>query len=129
AGWALSECLYLVQRVRGPLRRNLVLQGLGDIARSQGDAAAAHRFCSDALGACRDIGRPAAIADAHLKLAFTAVAGGDAREATRLLEESLDGYRKDRDTGGVLWMIEGLALVAAQRGERELAAVLLGASE
>jgi predicted ATPase len=125
----LGECVDLLRAIGDPFRLNLALQGLGDIARAQGDETTAQRFYWDALEACREIGRPAAIADAQLKLAYTAIARGETGEARPLLDQSLAGYRRDGDDGGILWVVEGFALLAARAGDRERAGILLGASE
>jgi hypothetical protein len=77
----------------------------------------------------RDMGRTEPIADAQVKLALTALERGDMLEARNLLGESLDGYSQCASAEGLLWVLEGFALVAARSGDRQRAAALLGASE
>jgi predicted ATPase len=125
----LSESAVLLRDVGEKFRLNLALQGLGDIARAQGDGAAAQAYYTDALEACRDMSHTEAIADARLKLALTAIDRGDAREARKLLEETLDGYKTCGSSEGFLWVLEGFSFLAAQSGDRNQAAILLGASQ
>jgi hypothetical protein len=124
----MSESAVLLREVGDKFRLNLALQALGDIARSQGDGpGGAQTFYTDAL-ACREMSRAGAIADAHFKLALTALDRGDIPEAKRLLVESLDGYRASESAEGMLWVLEGFALAAASVRALERAAILLGAS-
>jgi hypothetical protein len=110
-------------------RLNIALQGLGDLARSQGDEPAARAFYTEALEACREMSQTEAIADAQLKLALTALDRGDTQDAREFLGESLNGYRTSASREGLLWVLEGCSLLAARSGNSPRAAVLLGASE
>jgi hypothetical protein len=69
------------------------------------------------------------VADAQVKLALTALGEGNPPEASKLLHESLAGYRATGSAQGLLWVLEGCAHLAAKSGNPRRAATLVGASE
>jgi len=98
--------------------RAKALIGAGGIAWWQQDRAATGIFYAEAVAIERELGDPARIAEALYNLAFV-VAGDDLAAAGRLLEESLDLFRRVGDERGVAQVLTMLVMQDAQAGNWE----------
>jgi len=96
--------------------RAKALIGAGGIAWWQRDREAAGGFYEGALAIERELGDPARIAEALYNLAFV-VAGEDIGSAARLLDESLDLFRREGDERGVAQVLAMLVIRDADAGE------------
>jgi predicted ATPase len=95
--------------------RAKALIGAGGIAWWQQDREAAGTLYEQALVIERELGDPGRIAEALYNLAFV-VAGDDLESATRLLEESLDLFRRAGDERGAAQVLTMLVMPDAQAG-------------
>ena len=101
-------------QARTPARAKALI-GAGGIAWWRQDREAAGAFYGEAAAIEREIGDPARIAEALYNLAFV-VAGDDLESAARLLEESLDLFRRLGDERGVAQVLTMLVMPDAQAG-------------
>jgi len=111
----LQEILAMPSGQRATPARAKALIGAGGIAWWQQDREAAGVFYGDALGVERELGDPARIAEALYNLSFV-VAGDDLDAAARLLDESLDLFRRVGDERGVAQVLTMLVMPDAQAG-------------
>ncbi len=96
---------------------------------AQGDTASARRLAERALSLAREPGGARDVVSSALHpLAAVARAEGDDERAVRLLEESLTISVEIGDEGNVVYCLEGLAAIAADRDDLERAARLWGAA-
>jgi predicted ATPase/class 3 adenylate cyclase len=95
--------------------RAKALTGAAGIAWWQQDRESAGACYWEALAVERDLGDPARTAEALYNYAFV-VAGDDLDAATRLLEESLDLFRRVGDERGVAQVLPMLVMQDAQAG-------------
>jgi predicted ATPase/class 3 adenylate cyclase len=102
-------------QARTPARAKALI-GAGGIAWWQQDREAAGDFYGEAAAIEREIGDPARIAEALYNLAFV-VAGDDLESAARLLEESLELFRRLGDERGVAQVLTMLVMPDAQAGK------------
>jgi predicted ATPase/class 3 adenylate cyclase len=104
--------------------RAKALIGAGGVAWWRKDREAAGAFYGQAVAIERELGDPARIAEAVYNLSFV-VAGEDIDEAARMLEESLDLFRRAGDERGVAQVLGMLVIPDAQadRWEDVLAAL------
>ncbi|HEY3211378.1 MAG TPA: adenylate/guanylate cyclase domain-containing protein [Actinomycetota bacterium] len=116
-GQALFEEILAMPSGQGetPARAKALI-GAGGIAWWQKDREAAGAFYGEALAIERGLGDPARIAEALYNLAFV-VAGEDIESAARLLDESLDLFRRAGDERGVAQVLTMLVIRDAQAGD------------
>jgi anti-anti-sigma factor len=110
------------------------LNMVGDLARSLGDDAAARPFYEEALAICRQLGNKYATANIVINLAAAEYGEGDYEGACVHFTEGLTMARDSGDSIlgdkiAISYSLDGLAALAARRGETELAAKLAGATE
>jgi predicted ATPase/class 3 adenylate cyclase len=98
--------------------RAKALTGAAGISWWQQDRESAGACYGEALAVERDLGDPARTAEALYNYAFV-VAGDDLEAATRLLEESLDLFRRVGDERGVAQVLTMLVMQDAQAGNWE----------
>jgi predicted ATPase/class 3 adenylate cyclase len=96
--------------------RAKALLGAGGIAWWQVDRQAAGAFYEEAVTIERELGDPARIAEAVYNYAFV-VAGEDIASAARLLDESLDLFRRAGDERGIAQVLTMLVIREAEAGE------------
>ncbi|MFF3763997.1 ATP-binding protein [Streptomyces sp. NPDC001922] len=114
----------------GELNSN-VLTGQVELAMAmafQGDLSGAVALCESVREICEEHGERWTLSYALYVLGFAAWTRGDAREARRLLEESLAIHHAFHDLVGTVLTLELLALLTACEGAPEEAAVLQGAA-
>jgi predicted ATPase/serine/threonine protein kinase len=110
------------------------LSMLGDLARSLGDDTAARPLYEEALAICRQLDRTYSAANILTNLAAAEFGEGNYDAAYAHFTE---GLTMQKESGGqivgdkisISYSLDGLAALAAQRGETELAAKLAGAAE
>ena len=110
------------------------LSMLGDLARAQGEDAAARPRYEEAIAICRQLERNYATANILMNLA--AAEFGE-RNYAAAYSHFTEGLTMQRESGGqivgdkisISYALDGLAALAAVRGETELAAKLAGAAE
>jgi predicted ATPase/class 3 adenylate cyclase len=96
--------------------RAKALLGAGGISWWQVDRRAAGAFYEEAVAIERELGDPARIAEAVYNYAFV-VAGEDIASAARLLDESLDLFRRAGDERGIAQVLAVLVIRDAEAGE------------
>jgi predicted ATPase len=115
AGRWFGEILAIPSEQQATSARAKALIGAGGIAWWQKDRAAAGSFYEEALAIERELANPARIAEALYNLAFVA-AGDDIEAAGRLLDESLDLFRRAGDERGVAQVLTMLVIRDAEVG-------------
>jgi predicted ATPase/class 3 adenylate cyclase len=96
--------------------RAKALLGAGGIFWWQVDRRAAGAFYEEAVAIERELGDPARLAEAMYNYAFV-VAGEDITSAARLLDESLDLFRRAGDERGIAQVLAALVIREAEAGE------------
>jgi predicted ATPase len=109
--------------------RTQVVGTLGAIARDEGDAARAFELVAESLEIVREFGHPWWESGMLAELGAQALEAGRTDEAASRARESLALAREMRDRPGRVFGVGLLAVVAAERGEAELAGMLWGAIE
>ena len=107
---------------------------LGDLARSLGDNAAARPWYEEALAICRQLDRTYSAANILTNLAAAEFGEGN---YTAAYSHFTEGLTMQKGSGGqivgdkisISYSLDGLAALAALRGETQLAAKLAGAAE
>jgi predicted ATPase/class 3 adenylate cyclase len=111
----LEEVLAMPSGRKATASRAKALLGAGGVAWWQKDREAAGAFYEEAVAIERELGDPARTAEALYNLAFV-VAGEDIASATRLLEESMDLFRRAGDERGVAQVLAMLVIPDAEAG-------------
>jgi predicted ATPase/class 3 adenylate cyclase len=96
--------------------RAKALLGAGGVSWWQVDRRAAGAFYEEAVAIERELGDPARLAEAMYNYAFV-VAGEDIASAARLLDESLDLFRRAGDERGIAQALAVLVIRDAEAGE------------
>jgi hypothetical protein len=104
------------------------LNGLGDIAASQGDFESARRFHHDSLARYREIDDRWGIAGVLADLAQVDVQASDDAAATGTLIEALRAFRELGHQRGVARQLESLAWCAGRQSRDEEAVALASAA-
>jgi predicted ATPase/class 3 adenylate cyclase len=112
----LEEILAMSSGQGPTAARAKALIGAGGIAWWQKDREATRAFYEEALAIERELGDPDRIAEALYNLAFV-VAGDDIESAGRLLDESLDLFRRAGDERGVAQVLAMLVIRDAEAGQ------------
>jgi len=110
------------------------LNMIGDLARAQGEDAAARPLYEEALAICMQLGNKYATANILTNLAAAEFGEGN---YTGAYSHFTEGLTMHRESGGgivgdkisISYLLDGLAALAALRGETELAATVAGAAE
>jgi predicted ATPase/class 3 adenylate cyclase len=110
-----AEILAMPSGLESTSARAKALIGAGGMAWWQQDREAAGAFYEQAVAIERDLGDPARIAEALYNLAFV-VAGDDLGSAARLLDESLDQFRRVGDERGAAQVLTMLVMPDAEAG-------------
>jgi non-specific serine/threonine protein kinase len=105
-----------------------LLGNLADVALSAGDVARAERLADEALALQGDLGYAWGAAHSLFTLAAVARSRGDATRATALYQASLSQAWDQRDLRLMVRPLDGLAILAAEGGQADLAARLFGAA-
>ena len=128
AGPLLDQAVSVAREAGDERILALAVNNLGDYSLTRGDFQRARPLFEESLGLLRARGDTANVARAlfnlgasELELGRHDVAGGHFREGLALARDA--GDRED-----LAWILEGLAALAAARGQAERAAVLLGAA-
>jgi predicted ATPase len=112
----LEEILAMPSGQGSTPARAKALIGAGGVAWWQKDREATGGFYREALAIERELGDPARIAEALYNLAFV-VAGDDIGSAARLLDESLDLFRRAGHEPGVAQVLGMLVIRDAEAGD------------
>ena len=125
-----SESLALGRALGDPRGLGQVLSNVGRLALREGDLATAGAALEESLALFRQIGdgRNAAVVLESLGR-LVVQQEGDEEQAANLFVESLVLFLQSDDLSGVAACFQGLATVAAARGQLERAAYLFGATE
>jgi predicted ATPase/DNA-binding SARP family transcriptional activator len=127
---ALGEQAATALRSAGSGRRLALLQtSLTYSALVHGDDAAAKKLTPDALQAAKTLGDPFVLSFAHGNKGLVALLTGDVAGASEAFTRELELASRHQHELMLYEAINGLAGVAAVRGEDERAAQLLGAAE
>jgi DNA-binding CsgD family transcriptional regulator/tetratricopeptide (TPR) repeat protein len=113
----LSALLAQAQTSPPTLARIEVLYGAGLMALDQGDVAAGNALWNERLKLARELGDPAAIADALRNVGWRTYKEGDAATARRMIEESLAIYRNLGNQQGVGRALTTLAHLCGEQGD------------
>jgi len=110
------------------------LNMIGDLARAQGEDAAARPLYEESIAICRQLDNNYAIANILTNLAAAEFGEGNYSAAHAHFTEGLTMLRESSgeivgDKISVSYLLDGLAALAAQRGETELAATVAGGAE
>ncbi len=125
----LEEALVLARRVGTPLILRTTLHNVGEMERNAGnyDVGAAH--LEEALAVARELGDPAWIGAIGHSLGDLELLRGHAETASTRYLEAADACVEGRFPAQTVLCVGGLAAVAAQRGDDELARRLWHAVE
>jgi predicted ATPase/class 3 adenylate cyclase len=110
-----DEILAMPSRSAPSPARAKALLGAGGVAWWQKDREAAGTYYEEAVAIEREIGDDERLAEALYNLAFV-VAGSDIHSASRLLEESLNLFRKVESEAGVAQVLAMLVIRDAEAG-------------
>jgi tetratricopeptide (TPR) repeat protein len=124
----LQESLALWERLENPAAVAYLCWTLGDLARAEGDLASARQLLEQSLALLRTVGDKLGAGAALLELGLTARQHEEVDLATRRYAEALELFVDLAYDPGIVEGVEGLAIVAATRGQFEPAARLLGAA-
>jgi predicted ATPase len=107
---------------------------MGDLARAQGEDAAARPLYEEAIAISRQLGNKYAIANILTNLGTAEFGDGNYTGAYLHFTEGLTMHRESGggivgDKISISYLLDGLAALAALRGETELAATVAGAAE
>jgi predicted ATPase/serine/threonine protein kinase len=110
------------------------LNMIGDLARAQGQDAAARPLYEESIAICRQLGNNYATANILTNLAAAEFGEGHYSAAHAHFTEGLTMLRESSgevvgDKISVSYLLDGLAALAALRGETELAATVAGSAE
>ena len=110
------------------------LNMIGDLARAQGQDAAARPLYEESIAICRQLGNSYATANILTNLAAAEFGEGNYTAAHAHFTEGLSMLRESSgeivgDKISISYLLDGLAALAALRGETELAATVAGAAE
>ncbi|HET6683746.1 MAG TPA: BTAD domain-containing putative transcriptional regulator [Gaiella sp.] len=128
AAIVLDEALALAREVGDERITALVLNNLGDLALSTGDYRRARPFFEESHALLGARGDTANLARSQFNRGAVDLMLGDRHAARVRFREGLVLANETGDKEDVAWCLEGLASVAAQEGDGELAATLLGVS-
>ncbi len=93
---------------------------LGNVARSQGDYAAAHTYCQDSLALRKELGDRSGIAEALGNLGSVAGSQGDYAAARTYYQDSLALRKELGDRSGIASTLMNLGIVAKDDGSGDL---------
>jgi hypothetical protein len=107
---------------------------IGDMARAQGEDAAARPLYEESIAICRQLGNNYATANILTNLAAAEFGDGNYSAAHAHFTEGLTMIREASgeivgDKISISYLLDGLAALAGLRGESELAATVAGAAE
>ena len=110
------------------------LNMIGDLARAQGEDAAARPLYEESIAICRQLGNNYATANILTNLAAAEFGEGNYSAAHAHFTEGLAMHRESGgeivgDKISISYLLDGLAALAALRGETVLAATVAGAAE
>jgi predicted ATPase/class 3 adenylate cyclase/Tfp pilus assembly protein PilF len=105
-----------------------VLNNLGNIALDEHDHTRARAYFEESAAINRRLGQQLPLANNFLDLGFVALADARVEEAAAALRESLGICRAERLDDLLIWVVEGIAAVALDRGAPVVAATLLAAT-
>jgi tetratricopeptide (TPR) repeat protein len=124
-----EECLAISRELGHKSRMAVVLTNLGVVAQVEGDIEQARALHEESLAIYRDIRDPRGAAGALANLGIAMFILGDQPACRACHEESLELYRTVEDHEGIAFALDSFAALAAQNGEFERAAKLMGAAE
>jgi tetratricopeptide (TPR) repeat protein len=118
--------LYEAARTAGDERLlGIILNNLGNIALEEYDLTRARVHFEESAAISRRLRQQSYLANNLLDLGFVALADARVEDAATAFRESLDICRAERVADLPIWVVEGLAAVALERGEPAVAATLL----
>jgi tetratricopeptide (TPR) repeat protein len=105
------------------------MRGLGDVARSRGQATRAAELLSETLEICREIGAREHEARTLQSMGALGLAAGDLVAAADSYRQALTLWADMEHTHGVAMCLRGLGVVAARQGDHRRGARLIGAAD
>jgi len=123
----LDESMGLVREAKDRVDLGLTVYLLGQAARAAEDYPRARALFEESLAAAREFNDTLSAGLALCELATVARQTGNADAAMAYLEESLNTF-DPREKFGIVASLHGLAMVAAQQGIAQRAAILFGAT-
>jgi predicted ATPase len=115
-----------IQRSLGERRPTFSLVSLGELAFHEGNYEQARAYLEEGLAVSRETGEYHFSLWAFVRLGYVALRQGDARRARAIFAESQRQFNEASSKIGVVFALEGLASLAAARGQPERAVRLLG---
>lgn len=125
----LNTAYPLIKAMGDQYQISWTLQNYGEVARVQGDYAAAREYYRQAEIAAREAEAPSEDARLAHTHGYLALHDGDPDEAEALFRKSLDMFRVMAMKRGLCECLAGLAAVGAARGRHAWATQLLAAAE
>jgi non-specific serine/threonine protein kinase len=123
------EALVVTEGTDDRLGRSSAMHVLGVAAQMAGDLLEARQVMSQRITLAREQGNLAVISSEAGNLSMVERQLGNLDEAETLAREALDIDHRRGDDLAIPWKLNGLAAVAADRGELDRAATLIGAAD
>jgi tetratricopeptide (TPR) repeat protein len=125
----LEESLVYCREAGDDTWTAIVLNQLGEVARSRGDHEAGRSFYEKSLAIKRAQGDKRGIATTLANLGYLAIAEGDYQGAAAFLTESLNLFQDVGSKQGIIECLAGFAKVADRNDQRERVVRLLAAAQ
>jgi tetratricopeptide (TPR) repeat protein len=123
------EALAVTEGTADRVGRSSAMHVLGVTAQMAGDLLQARELMSQRIALAREQGNLATIGSESGNLSMVERQLGNLDQAEALAREALDIVYRRGDDLAIPWMVNGLAAVARDRGERERAATLIGIAD
>ena len=123
------EALAVTEGTTDRLGRSSAMHVLGVAAQMAGDFLEARALMSERIALARELGNLATVSSEAGNLSMVERQLGNLEEAEALACEALDIDYRRGDELAIPWKINGLAAVAADQGEFDRAALLIGAAD
>jgi non-specific serine/threonine protein kinase len=123
------EALAVTEGTADRAGRSSAMHVLGVAAQMAGDLLEARQLMSERIALARELGNLATISSEAGNLSMVERQLGNLEEAEALAREALDIDNRRGDDLAIPWKVNGLAAVAADRGEFDRAATLIGIAD
>ena len=125
----LAESSVLYQQLQlNPVTSHL-LSAYGQISLIRGDFGKARTYLQEHARASLEMGSRQDYLWSYVRLGYVALREGNLDEACQIFTESTHEFKKDRNTIGVVFALEGLAGFYLEHGHAEQAARLIGCAD
>lgn len=122
----LAESNALYQQLQLKPVMSHLLSAYGQISLIRGDFQKARAYLQEHARASLEAGSRHDYLWSHVRLGYVALREGQAAEARQILVESAREFKKDRNTIGAVFALEGLAALLMEQGNALQAARLIG---